>query len=455
MARQATIAERPAPPKGRLSFPMMMLQMLGNPLASWGEDFYEEKVIVYRSLGLESAFVMNPALIQSVLLDDADSFSKQPLNDDVFGQAIGSGLLNAEGDDWRWQRRHAAPLFRAEDVLAHVPAFSAACTPVLESWSNAAPGTMQRIDLDMTRATFQALQDTVLGASLGEQDRNFIEQAGAKFLRNSIWKVVLTSLRLPPAIPHPGSRAMARDGKIMRGVAERVLAKARASEVKGDELLQRLVGARDPASGEAMSDRLIVDNVVTFLIAGHETTSQALTWSLYLLALFPEWQEKLREEAAGVAGNRGIGREDIGKLPLLDAVFQEAMRLYPPAPVIMRRTVKPTTLGGVSLDAGATVSVPVYVVHRHRKLWQDPLSFDPSRFSAEAKAGRHRCAYMPFGAGPRTCIGATFAMVEGKAILATLLERARFELPEGEEPVPLARITLRPKDGLRLKVTML
>ena len=307
----------------------------------------------------------------------------------------------------------------------------------------------------MTRATFQALQDTVLGASLGEQDRNFIEQAGAKFLRNSIWKVVLTSLRLPPAIPHPGSRAMARDGKIMRGVAERVLAKARASEVKGDELLQRLVGARDPASGEAMPDRLIVDNVVTFLIAGHETTSQALTWSLYLLALFPEWQEKLREEVAGVAGNRGIGREDIGKLPLLDAVFQEAMRLYPPAPVIMRRTVKPTTLGGVSLDAGATVSVPVYVVHRHRKLWQDPLSFDPSRFSAEAKAGRHRCAYMPFGAGPRTCIGATFAMVEGKAILATLLARARFELPEGEEPVPLARITLRPKDGLRLNVTML
>ena len=454
MARNATIAERPAPPKGRLSFPMMMLQMLGNPLASWGEDFYQEPVVVYRSLGLETAFVMDPALIQSVLLDDADSYSKQPLNDDVFGQAIGGGLLNAEGEDWRWQRRHTAPLFRAEDVLAYVPAFSAACTPVLERWSKSKPGAIQRIDQDMTRATFQALQDTVLGASLGDEDRSFIEQAGAKFLRNSIWKVVLTSLRLPPSIPHPGSRAMARDGKTMRGVAERVLAKARANEVKGDELLQRLVGARDPATGEAMPDRLIVDNVVTFLIAGHETTSQALTWSLYLLALFPEWQEKLREQVAGVAGERGIGREDIGKLPLLDAVFQEAMRLYPPAPVIMRRTVKPATLGSVTLNAGATVSVPVYVVHRHRKLWQDPLSFDPSRFTAEAKAKRHRCAYMPFGAGLRTCIGATFAMVEGKAILATLLARARFELPEGEQPVPFARITLRPKDGLKLKVTM-
>jgi cytochrome P450 len=455
MATDATIAERPVPPKGRLSFPMMMLQMLGNPLASWGEDFYEEGVVAYRWLGLETAFVMDPALIQSVLLDDADSYSKQPLNDDVFGQAIGGGLLNAEGADWRWQRRHTAPLFRAEDVLAYVPAFSAACAPLLEHWSKEKPGAIQRIDQDMTRATFQALQDTVLGASLSEEDRSFIEQAGAKFLRNSIWKVVLTSLRLPPSIPHPGSRAMARDGNAMRGVAERVLAKARATEVKGDELLQRLVGARDPATGEAMPDRLIVDNVVTFLIAGHETTSQALTWSLYLLALFPEWQEKLRDEMAGVAGDRRIGREDIGRLSLLDAVFQEAMRLYPPAPLIMRRTVKPVTLGSVSLDAGANVSVPVYVVHRHRKLWRNPLSFDPSRFTAEAKAKRHRCAYMPFGAGPRTCIGATFAMVEGTAILATLLARARFELPEGEQPVPFARVTLRPKDGLRLKVTML
>jgi cytochrome P450 len=192
---------------------------------------------------------------------------------------------------------------------------------------------------------------------------------------------------------------------------------------------------------------------VTFLIAGHETTSQALTWSLYLLALFPEWQERVREEVTEVAGGGEVAREGIGKLPLLDAVFQEAMRLYPPAPVLMRRTVRPVMLGGISLDAGATVSVPVYVVHRHRRLWQDPLGFDPSRFTPEAKAARHRCAYMPFGAGPRTCIGATFAMVEGKTILATLLARARFALPDDETPTPFARITLRPKDGLKLKVT--
>ena len=146
----ATIAERPVPPKGRLSFPMLMLRMIGNPVASWGEDFYDEPMVVYRWLGLETAFVMDPALIQTVLLDDADSYSKQPLNDDVFGEAIGGGLLNAEGEAWRWQRRLAAPLFRAEDVLAYVPAFAAACEPVLRRWSEAAPGALQHIDKDMT-----------------------------------------------------------------------------------------------------------------------------------------------------------------------------------------------------------------------------------------------------------------------------------------------------------------
>jgi cytochrome P450 len=204
-----------------------------------------------------------------------------------------------------------------------------------------------------------------------------------------------------------------------------------------------------------MPDALIVDNVVTFLIAGHETTSQALTWTLYLLALFPEWQEAVRQEVRSLAGNGVIGREELAKLPLLDAVFQEAMRLYPPAPVLMRRTVAPVTLGGMTLGAGATITIPVYIVHRHKRLWRDPLKFDPSRFATEAKATRHRCAYMPFGAGPRTCIGGTFAMVEGKTMLASLLGRASFALPDGEQPTPFARITLRPKEGLRLNVTML
>jgi cytochrome P450 len=456
MAREAIIEERPVPPKGRLSFPMLMLRILGNPVASWGEDFYQEGSVAYRWLGVETAFVMDPEVIQTILLDTSGSYSKQPLNDEVLGAAIGGGLLSAEGEDWRWQRRLTAPMFRAEDMLGFVPAFAAAAAPMLERWAEAKPGALQEIDRDMTRVTFQALQDTVLGASIGEDDRSFIEDASAKFLVHSIWKVALSSLRLPPWLPHPGARSMARDGQTMRGVAERVLAKAREGDADGNDLLQRLINARDPATGEAMPDGLVIDNLVTFLVAGHETTSQALTWSLYLLALFPAWQERVREEVLRVVGKGArVSREDIGKLSLLDAVFQEAMRLYSPVPILMRLTTRPVMIGGVSLKQGAMIIVPIYVIHRHRKLWQNPLKFDPSRFAPEAKAGRHRFAYMPFGAGPRTCIGGTFAMVEGKTILATILANAKLELPEGEEPLPFARITLRPKDGLKLKVTML
>ncbi|WP_431558671.1 cytochrome P450 [Methyloceanibacter sp.] len=433
----------------------MILRLIGNPIAAWSDDFYDKSTIYYRWLGIETLFVMEPELIQTVLLDAAGSFSKQPLYDDVLGEAIGGGLLNAEGEEWRWQRRLAAPLFRPEDVLDFVPAFAAACGPVLARWREGGDGTSQKIDQDMARATLQVLQDTVLGAHLTGEDRDLIEQAGSDFLAYSVWKLALTSLRLPPSLPHPGARVMARAGQTLRQVAGRVLARTRASGAPGNDLLGRLVTARDPATGEAMPDDLLVDNVVTFLMAGHETTAQALTWTLYLLALFPEWQERVREEGQRVVGNGVIGREHLAQLPLMDGVFQEAMRLYPPAPNLMRRTLAPVTLGDHALSAGATIMIPIYVVHRHRNLWRDPLAFDPSRFTAEARAKRHRCAYMPFSTGPRSCIGASFAFAEGKAMLATLLAGARFALPDGEAPTPLARITLRPEKGLTLKVTPL
>jgi cytochrome P450 len=215
------------------------------------------------------------------------------------------------------------------------------------------------------------------------------------------------------------------------------------------------VSARDPGTDGKMPDSLIIDNVVTFLMVGQETTAQALTWTLYLLALLPEWQEKVREEVTRVAGQGTLDRDQVHQLPVLESVFLEAMRLYPPAPSLMRIVTRPVKLGDVELAPGATINIPIYVVHRHRRLWQDPLRFDPSRFDPERKAARHRCAYMPFSTGPRNCIGGTFSMLEVKTMLATLLAQARFDLPDRELPLPLARITLRPEQGLRLKVTML
>jgi cytochrome P450 len=448
MPADATIPLLPVPPRRRLSFPRLILRIISNPVASWAEEFYDEPIVFYRWLGVEVVYVMDPELIQTVMLDDIESFAKNPPHEEVLGSLGGRGLLIEEGEAWRWQRRLAAPLFSPAEVAHFAPNFAAGAQGVLARWSEAPPGTLQAIGRDMTRTTLEVLQDTVLGASLSEEDRRAVEQFGSAFLAHSVWKVAYSTLGISPSLSHPGSRQMARASAELRRVAQRLIERRRQEGGMSADLLGRLIAARDPATGNSMPDSLIIDNVVTFLMAGHETTAQALTWTLYLLSLFPHWQERVRDEVRSAAGEEA-------KLPLLDAVFQEAMRLYPPAPAMARITSRPVRIGGVALKKGATVLVPIYVVHRHRRLWSDPLVFDPRRFEGDAAASRHRYAYMPFGAGPRTCVGAAFAMLEGKTILARLLARARFELPQGEEPVPFARITLRPKGGLKLKVTPL
>jgi len=243
---------------------------VSNPVASWGEDFYDEPIVVYRDFGLETVFVTDPELTQQILLDDSDAFTKSPLYDNVLGRAGGKGLLIAEAEDWRWQRRIAAPLFRAEAILSSAPAFAASCEPVLASWRKAAPGSLQIIGKDMTDAAMQALQDTILGADLGEQERKMVSEAGTAFLSSTTWKIAYASLKLPSWTPHPGSNTMRRAGDNLREVAERVLANRRQGRGDGADLLARLVAARDQGSGAKMSDSLIIDNVVTFLMVGQE-----------------------------------------------------------------------------------------------------------------------------------------------------------------------------------------
>ena len=332
MALDASIVEVPKPPAGRLPFLRLLARLVSNPVASWGEDFYDEPIVVYRDFGLETVFVSDPELTQQILLDDSDAFTKSPLYDNVLGRAGGKGLLIAEGDDWRRQRRIAAPLFRAEAILSYAPAFAASCEPVLASWRKAQPGSLQIIGKDMTNAAMQALQDTILGADLGEQERKMVSEAGTAFLSSTTWKIAYASLKLPSWTPHPGSNTMRRAGDNLREVAGRVLANRRQGRRDGADLLARLVAARDQGSGAKMSDSLIIDNVVTFLMVGQETTAQALTWALYVLALFPEWQDKVRDEVRRVIGAGPLGANELEQLGLLEAVFMEAMRLYPPAP---------------------------------------------------------------------------------------------------------------------------
>jgi len=241
-------------------------------------------------------------------------------------------------------------------------------------------------------------------------------------------------------------------GELLRAAVAALITERRAQPEAKDDLLHRLMQARDPETGQSMNDGQLVDNLLTFYLAGHETTAKALTWTLYLLARSPQWTRALEEEIARVTGGVQVHAEHIDKLVLTQQVLKESMRLYPPVPMMTRQAVAATRLGDHPIRAGTSVVMPIYAIHRHAKRWADADAFDPARFAPEKEAAIPRYQYMPFGAGPRICIGAGFAMMEATAMLATLLRNARFAPVAGREPAPVARVTLIPGGGMPLQV---
>jgi cytochrome P450 len=190
------------------------------------------------------------------------------------------------------------------------------------------------------------------------------------------------------------------------------------------------------------------------MMVGHESTAKAMTWALYLLSQSPEWTERVRREVEEVAGSQPIAAEHIDKLQLTQQVVKEALRLYPPVPSICRVAAEDTELGGRKIAAGTLINVPIYVLHRHRKLWSDPDSFDPDRFAPENAGSIGRLQFLPFGAGPRTCVGSAFATIEATTVIATLVRGANFRLKSGHVPTPVSRVTLGPKGGMPMQIEL-
>jgi cytochrome P450 len=253
-------------------------------------------------------------------------------------------------------------------------------------------------------------------------------------------------------VPYPGIRRARRARDRLHGEVARTIAARRGSRVPHRDLLALLMEARDPETGRAMDDRDIADNLLTFMLAGHETTALALTWSLYLLSIHPAVEAEVRHEIAEVAGGGPLSPDHLDRLALTRRVIQEAMRLYPPAPILARTAVEDVPLGEVLIRRGTNVYVPIYALHRHKALWSEPDRFDPDRFLPEAAKARDRYAYLPFGAGPRICIGMSFALVEATAVLATILRDVRLTLRPGHLPELRSRVTLRPANGMPMTV---
>jgi cytochrome P450 len=415
------------------------------PLSVYGDDF-----VATPPGRLKRAWVTSPALIKAVLLDERDKFRKLT-QIRLLGPLLGRGLLTSEGADWKWQRQAAAPLFRPQELASFVPAFVRCAERATTRWNAERGAHVRSMDAEMNRLTLEIVAQTLLPGG-DDAFMATLQRSVARMQRSGGWDILYASMNLPRWMPRPGMyRSRVESHRMREAVAVRLRAH-RADRAGEGDLVARLIAARDPETGRAMDEGQLVDNLLTFYLAGHETTAKAIAWTLYLLTRSPDWCAALEEEIDRVTGGSPVEASHLGRLERVQQVVKESMRLYPPVPMMSRQAVADARIGDHAIAAGTSVLIPIYAIHRHAARWERPHEFDPTRFEGERERSIPRYQYMPFGAGPRICIGMPFAMMEATAVIATLLQRVRFTWAGHEEPLPVARVTLVPRGGMPMRV---
>ena len=392
--------------------------------------------------------LMDPEALRQVLRDRVDDYPKSMVTKLILEPAIGNSLFVAEGAEWLWQRRTAAPVFSHRNIAALGPVMTSAAERSAARFAKADGRAVDAFD-EMVMATFEVISDVTFSAG-GSFDRAAVHKAIEDYIGQAAKLSLLDILGAPAWVPRPGRMFAGSAMRQMKAMADRAIEQRRGHGGAIPDLLDLLLAGEDPKSGRKMTVAELRDNLLTFIVAGHETTALTLSWALYLCAFDPAVQDAARAEAQGVLGNRAASTADIAQLPLIRRIVDETLRLYPPAAFLSRTAQKPDTLCGREIRPGDTIVLPIYALHRHHLLWPDPDRFDPDRFS-DPKA-IPRFAYLPFGDGPRICIGANFALQESVIILATLLSRFKFSLIPGRAPKPVMILTLRPEGGVWLAV---
>jgi cytochrome P450 len=430
-----------------------LLKFIDNPLRVIPQRAYYEKLVHQTSRVGAVAWVLDPALLKDVLIERSDLFPITEIQKRVLGPLGGKGVLTTEGTEWRWQRQTVAPLFRHSELLRYVPAMATAAEVMLAECAADRSGGNRAVDRDMTRVAFRVIARTLL-PDADDEVGAAIERASGDYFKSISWTFAYGYFGLPSGTPQPGRGKKQRAERFLRKTVAELIAAGQNAPCKRDDLFTRLSQARHPETGEGMSSELLLDSLLTFMMVGHESTAKAMTWALYLLSQSPEWTERVRREVEEVAGGEPIAAEHIEKLQLTQQVVKEALRLYPPVPSICRVAAEDVELGGRKIAAGTLINVPFYVLHRHRKLWNNPDSFDPDRFAPKNAGSIGRLQFLPFGAGPRTCVGSAFATIEATTVIATLIRSATFRLKSGHVPTPVSRVTLGPKGGMPMQVDL-
>jgi cytochrome P450 len=442
----------PAPPRAPANMTALagLAMMRKNAIATWGQRAYEEDVIKGRFFGHASFILNSPDTIRHVLIDNYENYTRTPPGIRVLKPLLGEGLLLAEGRAWKHQRRTLAPAFTPRAVGLLVPHMLSATDEAIAGLQRAAGGpvdlreAMQHMALEIAGRTMFSFGMQRHGRALRDFVIDYQMRLGSpRFL----------DLLLPLGWPSPRdvSRAFFRK-RWIKFVAMLIAERRAAGKAEGApprDLFDLMVTARDPETGEAFSDAQLGDQVATMILAGHETTATALFWALYLLALDPQTQQQLADEA-GAAGAGGTLATE--RLPFTRAVLDETLRLYPPAFLLARAAAGPDTVAGMPVVKGDVMLIAPWLLHRHEKLWREPNAFIPARFMPGAPPP-DRFAYLPFGVGPRICIGAHFALTEATLALASIVGTFRIELIDDQPVLPRGVVTTQPERSPMFRIT--
>ncbi|HEX2178710.1 MAG TPA: cytochrome P450, partial [Actinomycetota bacterium] len=400
----------------------------------------------------EQAFgVFHPDYIQHVLAGGAGRYEK---NDGVYIELrhlLGDGLLTSEGEEWKRQKRMIQPIFTHRRVASYVPMMAEETAATVERWaSKASSGEEVDLNDEMARVTLSVVGRALFGADVAGAIP--VIRRAVPYLSERAIQRAIFPLAIPEDWPTPGNRKALRYQQGLYDVVDKLIAARRANPAEGEDLLGLLIKATDPENGQRLDDREVRDQVLIFLLAGHETTATSLTFTLHLLGQNPEIQGHLHTEVDRVLeGRREPALEDVQALRYTTMVIKEAMRLYPAAYGIPRYCKSGDTIGGYDIPAGHTVFCSTWATHRHPGFWDDPERFDPERFTPEREKARPRYAYFPFGGGPRACIGQYFSMLQAVVVTAMLMQRYRVTTPD--RPVKLfTGITLRPADRVPARI---
>lgn len=443
----AAATRRPPGPRGRPLVGVLpeirrdSLDFMMRTRAAYGD------VSAYWLGPMRSHLIAHPDGVRHVLQEHVKNYTKDHVSYGMVRWVVGDGLLTSQGETWLRQRRLAQPAFHRQRIAALADLMVRRADETVTRWAPAiSAGRPVEIGEAMMGLALAIVGDALFGADIAHQtapiSRNFnllSEQFVTRFRTFNV---------LPPVLPTAYNRAWQAALREMDTVVYAIIAERRRRNEDTGDLLSMLMLARDEETGAQMDDKALRDEVITMLIAGHETTATTLTWIWGLLATHPEVAARLYAEVDAVLGDRAPTAADVPALAYTRQVIDEAMRLYPPVYILARKVAADDEIGGFRIPKGSAVDLSPYLTHRHPDFWPDPERFDPERFSPERAAQRHKYAFFPFSTGPRMCIGNSFALMEATLVLASIARRHRLRLAGGALPAPEPLITLRPKGGM-------